>query len=1062
MSYTPTILVVDDLPETGRMIAKYMSRSGISLVNAQTGEEGLNIIRTRTIDAVLLDINLGESSMSGLDVLVTLKKDRALKHIPVVMLSVFDEPENKVRAFRLGAEDYITKPFEPVVLRARVEAVLREMRSWRALQRSREKYQSLFRNSLVGIFRTSLADSRLLTCNDKALELLGLGREHVRVARLLDFYARPEDRRAMLAELMHNGSIHNYELEMRKLDGTPVWISLSAQVFAAEGYMEGVATNISEQVRTRRAVREKEEQFRATFNQAAVGIMHVSTNMELLRVNQKLCDILGYTTDELLGMTAYALIHPDDADNSRSCLHKLLQHSAEYCSTEERYRRRDGSYVWVQSTMSPVRDESDSEKYLIVVVEDIEKRKQAENMLKQVVEAVSPKIGDSFFTSLVSHLVSALDVDFAYAGEYIAGENSMLVKASSSEKHIPHDFVFPLSGTVAEEVLRSGMVCCERGMHELFPGISVFDRLRAEGYIGMALYGSHGAPLGLIAIISRRPLRATSEKAALLKIVAARAANELERKRAEQALKTSEANLKALFDNALQGFLLFDSSGRILAANKTAAVISSHLWQCEVSEGAEYREFIQPSALDGFSQHFTEALSGLSADMEWRVEMADGVCYWFELSFTPVLIDGTVTGVCLSILDITHRRIAVEQLARSEERFRTLIERSTDMIAVISNDGMIQYHSPSVSAVLGYDSQEMIGRNEFELVHPHDAYRLHSALSAITGAPGSMVTTTVRFRHRNGQWHYLENTMTNLLHDPNLRGLIVNSHDITERVAFETERSELLRALEAKNTELQQAIDVLQETQAQLVQSERASAVGNLVAGVMHEINNPNAAIYGAIQDALQTTNAANTYFLSLLGEEDRTSTEATKMTGILGGLERTLEIAADGAERIRAIVATLRSFAKHQEAEHQTARLEDQIASTVTLFRYQFKNVEVRQNFCTESGLLEISGNLGELNQVFLNLLVNAAQADATAIEIRAGRNDNGELVVEIADNGVGMDETTKMRIFDPFFTTRGVGNTGLGLNITRKIMDKHNASISVESKPGSGATFTLVFPAM
>ncbi len=1061
MAYTPTVLVIDDLPETGRMIAKYMSRSGISLVSACTGEEGLDIVRSRAIDAILLDIDLGSDGCDGLDVLVTLKKDQNLKHIPVVMLSVFDNPDTKVRAFRLGAEDYITKPFEPVVLRARIETVLRGVQSWRALKRSREKYHSLFRNSLVGIFRTSLKDSRLLTCNDKALELLGLGREHIKVVRLLEFYANSEDRRVLVERLQQNGAIHNYELEMRRLDGSAVWLSLSAQMFPDEGYMEGVATDITERVHIRRKIREKEEQFRVTFNQAAVGIMHVSTGWQLLRANQKICDILGYTTEELLDMNIPTITHPADLEFSSLCLRKLLGHEVENCATEERYQRRDGSYVWVQSTVSLVSDDESGAKYLIVVVEDIEKRKQAEHMLKQIVEAVSPKIGDSFFTSLVTHLATSLDVDYAYIGEYLADQNELLVKASSAEADIPKDWIFPLSGTPAEEVLRSGMMCCEQGVRSLFSDVPIFDVLMPEGYIGMALYDAHGRPLGLISIISRKPLSATAEKAALLKVVAARAANELERKRSELALKKSEANLKALFDNALQAFLLIDSRGAIRAMNKTAAAISQRLWQRDVVEGSELREFIRPDALPAFIKHFAFAISGRPTDMEWQVEAPDGICYWFEFSFTPVFIDGCVTGVCMSILDITNRRLAVEQLAKSEERFRTLIERSTDMIVLINSDGVVQYHSPSVSSVLGYHSQEMIGRNEFDFIHPDDVHVLRSNIAAITEQPGGVITITLRRRHHDGKWHYLESTVTNLLHDPNLHGFIINSNDITERVMSENERTSLLSALEAKNNELQQAIDVLQETQAQLVQSERASAVGNLVAGVMHEINNPNAAIYGAIQDALQTVDAASEYFLSLLAEEDRASAEASRMMSLLSRLERTTAIAADGAERIRAIVATLRSFTKHQEAEHQTAGLEEQIASTVTLFHYQFKNVEVRQHFSTDGEPLLISGNLGEINQVFLNLLVNAAQAEATVIEISAQWNEKGELQVVITDNGMGMDETTQMRIFDPFFTTRGVGNTGLGLNISRKIMLKHNASITVESKPGSGATFTLVFPA-
>lgn len=488
--------------------------------------------------------------------------------------------------------------------------------------------------------------------------------------------------------------------------------------------------------------------------------------------------------------------------------------------------------------------------------------------------------------------------------------------------------------------------------------------------------------------------------------------------------------------------------------------MAQKLWKKEVDEGDSIDDFIQPANLESFRNHLAVALTGRNIDLEWCLSAHNGMEYWFEFNFSPVLVDGVARGVCMSMLDITHRRKAVEQLARSEDRFRTLIEKSTDIITILDDEGIILYESPSIEAVLGYKPQELIGRHIFELFHPEDVESMYNTFFSVMNEPGTVAKSVGRIRHANGMWHYLEATSTNLLHNTNIDGVVINSRDITERVLADNERTELLRELGSKNTVLQETIVELQETQAQLVQSERASAVGNLVAGVTHEINNPNAAIYGAIQDALQSCEVAKDYFLSLLAKEDQLSSEAKMMTGMIDGVEQTLAIAADGSERIKNIVSVLRSFTKHQEAAYQVGNLRTQIESTVTLFRYQFKNIEVS---CFFPGNLElpITGDLGEINQVFLNLLVNAAQAEATIIGITAQRDKTNTTTVVIRDNGRGMNEETRLKIFEPFFTTRGAGNTGLGLNITRKIIERHQAHISVESELGIGTTFTLVFPA-
>ncbi len=248
----------------------------------------------------------------------------------------------------------------------------------------------------------------------------------------------------------------------------------------------------------------------------------------------------------------------------------------------------------------------------------------------------------------------------------------------------------------------------------------------------------------------------------------------------------------------------------------------------------------------------------------------------------------------------------------------------------------------------------------------------------------------------------------------------------------------------------------LKAAQTQLVQSERMNAVGMLTAGVMHEINNPNAIAYTAISQTRTKLQEMTAYFFSLLDEESKDSEEVKRFETMSHEAVSTLDLASDGAARVRAIVANLQGFTKHQEHAGKMGNLTEEIRSTVALFRLQFKDVALELSMPDE---ISFAGNFGELNQVFLNLLVNAAQAGATAIRIESEKSPS-HVSVRFADNGGGISETVKQKIFEPFFSTKGKGNSGLGLSISKQIVERHGGRLGCESLEGKGTTFIVELP--
>ncbi len=288
------------------------------------------------------------------------------------------------------------------------------------------------------------------------------------------------------------------------------------------------------------------------------------------------------------------------------------------------------------------------------------------------------------------------------------------------------------------------------------------------------------------------------------------------------------------------------------------------------------------------------------------------------------------------------------------------------------------------------------------------------------------------------------------------------SRGLEDKVRVRTEQ------LRTANEELQAAYRELQATQVQLVQREKMASVGQLVAGVAHELNNPIGFVYSnvtTLEDFARRLRAMlDAYRAAPLPEELRgplaTRWETLKIDYALKYLDSMIQGIKEGAERARKIVRDLRIFARTQDDVWQSVDLHEELESSLTLLSHLLKDrVDVHRKF-GELGPVECIRS--QVDQVFLNLLANAAQAitGPGAITIET-RQEGGVAVVAIADTGPGIPPEIMGRLFDPFFTTKPVGEgTGLGLSISYEIAKKHGGELRAESPPGSGAVFILRIP--
>jgi signal transduction histidine kinase len=277
---------------------------------------------------------------------------------------------------------------------------------------------------------------------------------------------------------------------------------------------------------------------------------------------------------------------------------------------------------------------------------------------------------------------------------------------------------------------------------------------------------------------------------------------------------------------------------------------------------------------------------------------------------------------------------------------------------------------------------------------------------------------------------------------------------LSNQINVTINQSRLFEQTQKQKTELEVALQKLKEAQAQLVQSEKMASLGQLVAGVAHEINTPigsiasNNSIYNRCVEKLKTSLSAE-------------PPDLKKAEKLLEMLEETTRINNLATERIKDIVKSLKNFARLDESNLKTVDIHEGIESTIKLIRHELKD---RVNVTTEYGQLpdvECYPNL--LNQVFMNLIINAYQSieGKGTITITTKYNE-GNIYISINDTGSGISKTNMKKLFDPGFTTKGVGvGTGLGLSICYQIVDKHKGQILVNSKEGVGSTFTIVIPA-
>ncbi len=368
-----------------------------------------------------------------------------------------------------------------------------------------------------------------------------------------------------------------------------------------------------------------------------------------------------------------------------------------------------------------------------------------------------------------------------------------------------------------------------------------------------------------------------------------------------------------------------------------------------------------------------------------------------------------------ALMDITERREMERRLHQQQEFARRLVDNFPDLILVLDTAAHYTFVSPRCEEVLGYAVEDTQNMEFGGRTHPEDLPAAVSLYKDILAGNQTFASLEIRVRHKSGDWRRIRFNFSPLSDEKgNIEGVVLSGRDVTD----------------------------LKRLEEQLIQAEKLAAMGQMLAGVAHELNNPLTAILGVTE----------------LLRERPGADESTK---------RQLELTHRQARRAARIVQNLLEFSRPASPHKRPLDLNNLLERTLQLQEHSLRRNNIEVDFHLLADPPGVIGDANQLIQVFLNLITNSEQAireirESGRIQIRAGRT--GNLVsITVQDDGVGIRPEALPRIFDPFYTTkRPGGGTGLGLSICMSIIREHGGNIEAEILPAGGSAFTIYLPAV
>ncbi len=840
--------------------------------------------------------------------------------------------------------------------------VTEERRQGAALRESEAKFRTIFENIQDVFYRTDM-EGNILLISPSGADLLG----YRSVDELVGFpiaakmYENPADRAAFLAKLKENGFLRDYELNLRHVNGSVVRVSTNSHYYYnPEGQIagiEGILRDITGKKKAEEDLKRSENLYRTVFENTGTGTILIAPDTTILRANAGFERLTGVSRKEMENQQSWTtFIHPDDVDRMKQYHTERRRDPVAVPNVYEcRLVDSGGAIHFCFVHVDVIPDTGNS----VASVVDVTPLKTAEDALRQSEEKIRV-ILDNLPDLVVVHR----DGVILYVNP--AMTESMGRLPDEVVGHSILEFIAPEYHAKVAESIRLRL---DHGLNESYE-IELQPREGKRRIVNIrgTVISFEGSP----AIMN-----------VLTDITAV--------KQTEKALLESEEKYRSLVENSNDIIYSMDTTGVI---RNISPQISRYGFSEDEVLSRSLTSFIEEEDLPGVLRDFETTLTtGRSTITIFRIRDKSGMIRWMEDNGTAIFdLSGGVVGLSGILRDITDRKHAEDSLHESEERFRSLVETSPDIVWEIDPRGLFVYISPMVSRILGYMPEEILGRSITELVPERAKPFVMQGLAEHIMSDSPLPPLQVPARHRDGHELTLEIRSSKVMDaEGNLTGLRGLAVDITDR----------------KKTE-----DAIRLANHQI----------NLITSITrHDIKNKIAVILG------------------YLGIAKEASTDPTHGDYIAKIESATL-----------AIQSLIEEAKVYQELGSQEPRWQD-LESTLPL-AYVPGSVTLNSSV----GGIEVYADL-MLGKVFFNLLDNSLQHGEHATEITVSSRRTGEALLLLwEDNGVGIPEGEKEKIFE-----RGYGkHTGLGMFLVREILALTGITIRETGILGRGARFEIKVP--
>jgi PAS domain S-box-containing protein len=472
--------------------------------------------------------------------------------------------------------------------------------------------------------------------------------------------------------------------------------------------------------------------------------------------------------------------------------------------------------------------------------------------------------------------------------------------------------------------------------------------------------------------------------------------------------REKERRFTQLFETLQEGVYFSSPQGKLLDVNPALVQMLGYSSREELLSIPAAGLNVDPAQEPVLGREGSQA--GSTRTREIRVKKRDGSVAVCVDTSTGVMDAGKIVRYQGTLVDVTEKRAMERQLRRQEEFRRHLLESFPDLILVLDPRAKYTFVSSRIRDLLGYGPETLMGKKIEE--GTDNSPELVTLYQSVASGQNSLATSEYGARHQDGSWRTMLGTASPMLDtEGKPAGVIISVRDVTTEKKLEQ----------------------------QVIQSERLAAMGQMIGGFAHELNNPLTSILG-MTELLQDTETSESSRKQLVSMHQQ-------------------------ARRAAEIVQNLQYFARPPAPGRSPVNLGELIQRTLHLQAYPLRKSNIVVDFLQEPTLPAVMADPNQLMQVFLNLILNADQAiresrDKGTIRIRMGRNPNSVWVM-FQDDGPGIAAEVLPHIFDPFFTTKRPGRgTGLGLSICKTLIREHAGNIEASTAPGGGAVFTITLP--